>query len=225
MSLRPGPGLVRDLRTALIAVVVTVLVGASPSLASKIGNADEVDGKSAVSAKASAHKRAGKLVATDKAGHFPADVLPKALDADRLDGLDSTDLVRTSTGDFVRSVAASGSVQTGFWSAWGGGAVSYVGDAVTLPSRLPAAISETRVTMLRLGEPRTAQCPGVGQVAAKGWACLYEQGGGSTNYAGVYDPASPDGAVSGVATRGFGIYWSCTSASCWSYGEWVISAP
>lgn len=80
------------LSTALVALVVGSLAGASvgalaqtpdeaeagagisPSAVSKI-NADRVDGKHAVGAGASLPKRAGKLVATDKNGYLPKNIV------------------------------------------------------------------------------------------------------------------------------------------------------
>ena len=99
-------GLRRDLRTALVAAVVAVLVTSTPSIAAKVKNADKVDGKHAVAAKASAAKRAGKLVATDKAGHLPADLIPTALG--RASG--SADGTQRRT---EHDVAASGELMSG----------------------------------------------------------------------------------------------------------------
>ncbi len=54
-------------------------------------NADKVDGKHAVGATASANSRRGKLVATSRSsGRLPNNIIAKALDANLLDGLDST---------------------------------------------------------------------------------------------------------------------------------------
>ncbi len=84
--------------TSYRAIVATALItgtvfAAGPSAAQAAYdalNADKVDGKSAVGAKATAEERARKLVATDKAGRLPNDIIAKAQDSDSLDGLDST---------------------------------------------------------------------------------------------------------------------------------------
>jgi hypothetical protein len=53
-------------------------------------NADTVDGRHAKGAAATPTERAGQLVATNAQGYLPADILRKAQDADRLDGVDSS---------------------------------------------------------------------------------------------------------------------------------------
>ena len=84
-------GIGRDVRVVAISVITSALVVGVPATAAVIAtNSDKVDGKHAVGAKADAATRAGKLVATNKFGQFPNDVIAKALDADLLDGLDST---------------------------------------------------------------------------------------------------------------------------------------
>ena len=68
----------RNSQAILVAVVTATLVG-TPSIARIIAdyakNADKVDGKHAVGAGASKSKRAGKLVATDKKGFLPRNIL------------------------------------------------------------------------------------------------------------------------------------------------------
>ena len=84
-------GLSRDLRTMALSVLVASLVVAVPATAAVMAtNSDKVDGKHAVGAKASVSQRAGKLVATGRNGKFPNNVIAKAPDANRLDGLDAT---------------------------------------------------------------------------------------------------------------------------------------
>lgn len=206
-----GPGLARDLRTAAIAVVVTLLVTATPSIAAKVKNADKVDGKHAVSAKASPAKRAGKLVATDKAGHLPADIITKAADADRLDGRDSA--------SFRTTVLARGEVMAGVYGAWGGNS-TYVGAEVTFPAALPAALPAARVSKLDSTGPFTPQCPGPGRVAVNGWLCLYETAGDVSPVA----VADPSDASPGAGTLGFGLSAPCLAASCVVYGTYAVRA-
>ena len=82
----------RDARTIAISAAVASVVTATPAVAAIVANSDKVDGKHAVGAKAKAEARAGKLVATDKRGRLPDDILGQAMDADRLDGMDSGQL-------------------------------------------------------------------------------------------------------------------------------------
>lgn len=90
MSARHALG--RDLRTTAIAVVAaSVVAGPSAAVAAYVANADKVDNKHAVGAGAAVSKRKGKLVATSgTTGLLPNNIIAKALDADRLDGLDSS---------------------------------------------------------------------------------------------------------------------------------------
>jgi hypothetical protein len=70
-------------------LVAGLVVATGPSVARaarEVINADKVDGKSAVSAGASPDKRAGKLVATDRNGRLPDDVIQQAPDAAKLGG-------------------------------------------------------------------------------------------------------------------------------------------
>ena len=96
--------LLRDARTAAVAVAVSSLVMATPTIAATVTNADKVDGKDAVGAGATVENRAGKLVATNKTtGRLPNNIIAKAPDADTLDGLDSTDLNDADTLDGLDS--------------------------------------------------------------------------------------------------------------------------
>ncbi|MDP3890156.1 hypothetical protein [Nocardioides sp.] len=87
-------------RTTLIiattALVVAIAGSAGPVTAAVFDavNAHKVDGKHAVGAGASVQKRKGKLVATNSAGRLPNNIIAKARDADKLDGIDSTGFLR-----------------------------------------------------------------------------------------------------------------------------------
>ena len=105
-------GLIRDVRTTVVAVVVASLVVAAPAVAVII-NADKVDGKDAVGAAATRPARAGKLVATNRRGYLPNNILVKAKDSNLLDGLDSTGFLR-SNGKAVDSDKLDGVDSTGF---------------------------------------------------------------------------------------------------------------
>lgn len=81
----------QDLRTALVAAITASVVAAPAATAAVIAtNSDKVDGKHAVGAGASKQTRAGKLVATDSTGVLPNNIIDKAPDANKLDGLDAT---------------------------------------------------------------------------------------------------------------------------------------
>jgi hypothetical protein len=75
------------------ALVIAVVGTGGPALAKAVINADKVDGKNAVGAGATPAQRKGKLVATNSAGQLPANLIPKALNADKLDGVDSSALL------------------------------------------------------------------------------------------------------------------------------------
>lgn len=86
-----------------MALVVVAAVGAGSAfaparLADAAGtvNADKVDGLHAVPARASRSSRAAKLVATNSSGYLPNDIIRKASDADRLDGMDSKAFVQAA---------------------------------------------------------------------------------------------------------------------------------
>jgi len=89
----------------ITAVLVSALMAGGPALAQavdRVVNADKVDGKHAVGAGASSTARAGKLVATDRNGKLPNNIIAKAPDSARIGGrtlasLGSTVLSRTNT--------------------------------------------------------------------------------------------------------------------------------
>jgi hypothetical protein len=64
-------------------------VNGKPMVVQRSKNADKVDGRHAVGASTPPARRKGKLVATNGAGRLPNDIIAKAPDADRLDGVDS----------------------------------------------------------------------------------------------------------------------------------------
>jgi hypothetical protein len=90
----------KHLTTILIAILVSALTAAAPAIAHGVEHAlfahdsDKVDGKHAVGAGATKSQRKGKLVATNGSGRLPNDIIAKAPNADRLDGIDSKKFVR-----------------------------------------------------------------------------------------------------------------------------------
>lgn len=134
-------GLIRDVRTTVVAVVVASLVVAAPAVAVII-NADKVDGKDAVGAGATRTARAGKLVATNSRGYLPNNILVKAKDSNLLDGLDSTSFLR-SNGKAVDSDKLDGLDSTAFGSPLAFATVSGAGAIIT--DRGVASTSRTGV--------------------------------------------------------------------------------
>jgi hypothetical protein len=89
---------------SVTALVVAVLGSTGPAIAHGVQhalfahNADKVDGKHAVGAGASVAARKGKLVATSgTSGYLPNNVIQKAPNADRLDGVDSSGFYRAGS--------------------------------------------------------------------------------------------------------------------------------
>jgi hypothetical protein len=101
--------LTRDARTVVVAAITSLVVTGVPVMAAVnyALNADRVDRKHAVGAGASIAKRAGKLVATNGQGVLPNGIIKKAPDADKLDGVDSTDFV-----------TPSGTILWNQWDGW-----------------------------------------------------------------------------------------------------------
>ena len=87
----------QDARTVVLSVVAaSVVAGPSAAAAAYVANADKVDNKHAVSSGATVTNRKGKLVATNATtGLLPNNIIAKALDAEKLDGLDSTQFLRS----------------------------------------------------------------------------------------------------------------------------------
>jgi hypothetical protein len=214
MSRSLTPGLARDLRTTAIAVFATLLLTATPSIAAKVKNADRVDGKHAVAAKASPAKRAGKLVATDRSGHLPGDIIVKAPDADRLDGQDSS--------AFRPRTAGAGEVMTGVFAlVTTHAATSPEGTAANFPAALSTALPASRTTVVPPGGS-TVQCPGAGQVTPNGWLCIYQANAFKVSGMNVFDPAT---TFPGVNRDGFELQFTCDSGTCILEGTYAVRAP
>ena len=105
----------RHLSTIAIAFVTAAVTAGAPALATAIDamNADKVDDRHAVGSGASVDVRKGKLVATSgTTGRLPNDIIAKAPDADRLDGLSaaafSRPLKRTVVVDAAGTAAENG---------------------------------------------------------------------------------------------------------------------
>jgi hypothetical protein len=87
----------------LVAMLTAMVTAGAPAIAHGVQhalfahNADKVDGKHAVGAGATVNSRKGKLVATKVGnGRLPNNIIVKAPDANKLDGLNSTAFARGS---------------------------------------------------------------------------------------------------------------------------------
>ena len=103
-------------------VTSLVAAGAGPAIAHGVHalfahNSDKVDGLHAVKSGTSKKKRRGKLVATSrKTGRLPNNIIKKAPDANKLDGLDSTIFLKNTDpidADTFDGLASSAFVKTG----------------------------------------------------------------------------------------------------------------
>ena len=92
-------------------ITAAVTVG-GPTIAAKITNADKVDGKHAVGANATVAARAGKLVATNSSGYLPNNIVLKAANADKLDGMDSKAFTVSDTAIQVNQTTPLGKNQS-----------------------------------------------------------------------------------------------------------------
>jgi hypothetical protein len=123
-------GLGRDVRTTVVAVVVAALVLAAPA-AAIVANADKVDGRHAVGAAATKAGRADKLVATNSNGYLPNNIVLKAQNSDKLDGLDSTRFLKATSTPTVGKSAGTPRVLSGDWQEVS--SLSGAGQALVVP--------------------------------------------------------------------------------------------
>ncbi len=123
----------------------------------------------------------------------------------------------------VNTTLRPGENETGVYSVWGGGAGSYMGTSVSFRIPLSANLPSANVTFIAVGGTVTAACPGPGW-AAPGHLCVYEMGQGGRTFSQIYNPYHLGGGV-GASQWGFGIYFSVTAATAWSYGTWTVGAP
>jgi hypothetical protein len=102
----------RNLTTVLVAMITAAVTVGGPTIAAKITNADKVDGKHAVGANATVAARAGKLVATNSSGYLPSNIVLKAANADKLDGMDSKAFTVSDTAIQVNQTTPLGKNQS-----------------------------------------------------------------------------------------------------------------
>jgi hypothetical protein len=123
----------------------------------------------------------------------------------------------------INTTLQPGQNETGIYSAWGGGSGTYMGTEANFRIPLSAALPMGNVTFIPVGGTTTTACPGP-SMAAPGQLCVYEEGGGGATFGQIYNPYITGGGP-GASRWGFGIYFSVTAASAWSYGTWTVGAP
>jgi len=145
----------RSSRAALVLSVAAFLlaaIAAGPPVANaarKAANSDKVDGLHAIKAKVAPAKRKQKLVATNKRGFLPNNIIKKAPNADRLDGLDSTAFARRADlAPLARTadLPPAAKVTTFSWSTFG----HVPGDNQVHVSRTFGEFTKQEGTALRL---------------------------------------------------------------------------
>lgn len=200
----------------VVAMVTAAVTAGGPAIAATIADyakdADKVDGRHAVGADTPTSERRGKLVATNGAtGRLPNNIIAKAPDADRLDGISSTGFARTSL--------RPGMTLRGEYSAFGSEASGNASDTVNF--RIPLRRSFTATTFVSKGEPYTSACPARGR-AAPGRLCVYEVEGAVREFKGIFNART---GADGFGPTSFTILFGTSSSSSFSYGEWALKVP
>lgn len=212
-----------DLRTVAVSVVAaSVVAGPTAAAAVYVANADKVDNKHAVGAAAAVDVRKGKLVATSpKTGRLPDDIIGRAPDADRLDGIDSSDVL-------PGGVLPTGATIRGAYAVTGlapGGTHAIASQGISFGYRLSEA---PQLEVLTVNEEPTTSCPGTVDEpeAAPGYLCIYE--GDHQNKRSVTDYPVVSWGYAGGATRPFGAHLTVQSHTVnsffWSRGSWAVTA-
>lgn len=134
----------RHLTTMLVAVVTAAVTAGGPALAHGVQHAlfahdaDKVDGKHAVGAGAKPAARAGKLVATNKAGQLPNNIIAAAGDLRCAGCVGASDLAPTAaTQKELDDIAAAAATKTDL-DAVKSTADTSAADVTALASRLSA---------------------------------------------------------------------------------------
>ena len=199
----------RDARVVVIAVIATTFLAGAPAMAAYDSlNADSVDGHDAVGALGKPAKRAGKLVATNKSGYLPNNIIRKAPDSARFAG--------KNRSSFVERTSDVGELQTGVWAVSGTGAAR--GSAgVRFLEDLHSPISGPQIFFVQPGAS-TVQCPGPGEVVAQGVLCVYVTQGSNLASLHARDPFT--GAY-GASTQGVVIMADFDSDG-FAFGTWAV---
>ncbi|MFB9314988.1 hypothetical protein [Nocardioides plantarum] len=204
----------KPLTVATIALLVGGVVGAATSgaapaaawigdtvqaRAAAVANSDRVDGFHAVKASATPAQRKNKLVATNSAGRLPDDIIKKAPDADRLDGVDGA-AYRFIPLDLGAGLPIGDTTSYYRTGAFGGGGINVpdtVGNRIgwglvlppsfqtgaTLKIRMQWHIDQTGCTVSLL--PNSATHERVGLVVDNGIAVAGLGGGGTVSVPAV----------------------------------------
>jgi hypothetical protein len=203
----------QHLTTIVVAMITAAVTAGGPAIAETIADfardSHKVDGLHAVDSTMDPGARAGKLVATNGSGRLPNNIIVKADDAQKLDGLNST--------QFMPAVLPSGRLITGDYGAAGG--ESYFAD--TPAFTVPLAAPPTDVLFFYSGSEYTQNCPGPGR-AAGGWLCIYEHINSAATYVDVFNPRTHSGTAS---RTGFFLEFQGFSTGSHSYGEYAYRAP
>ena len=150
---------------SLTALTVSVAATGGPALAGRLaGNADRVDGFHAVGASATLGERAGKLVATDKNGRLPDDVMrPRTAFPDQVP------YEHTVRGFWSIDDQDDSAAKSGDW-----------GTSISYPARMPGLA----LNVAPSSAPPTDACPGSVEApqAVPGNLCVYVS---STSIAGL----------------------------------------
>lgn len=179
----------RHLSTVLIVLVTVAITAVAPAVAETIAdyakNAGKVDDRSAVGAGATIAKRSGKLVATDAEGRLPDNIIRKAPDSERLDGLSKNAFVRPSELLSVRPLHFVG--DTAAEVPIGGTCTNYAGLAVTVYAPGPGDIEVSGVVQIEFAPQNTVVSRAIVNIASDTADCAGDAGG-----ARVWNPKTVD---------------------------------
>lgn len=196
-----GRFLSRHVTTMVVAMVTAAVTAGGPALAHGVRhalfahNADKVDGKHAVNAGASLASRAGKLVATGRTGRLPNNIITKAPDADKLDGINSTGFLRAggkaadadkldgldSTALSTKHFFDESGATTPFAASFA--CTSYAGLEVVVNAPGPGTVEVSGTTQLRLVHTNGALTRAVAIVGATPTECADNPGAGRVDLA------------------------------------------
>ena len=161
------------LALSTVALVIAAAGTGGPAIAGVFASdSHKVDGKHAVGARASVANRAGKLVATNSAGRLPNNIITKAPNADRLDGLDSGALLRKSspagTLAFLGQVRSDGVLHASSIGISAASRTSTGNYTVSLPGLDPGCAGTAFVTSLQPFGAALANSAGYATTCATG---------------------------------------------------------
>ena len=146
---------------ALAAALMPAAVEAGVRFARFAKNADKVDGFHAVGGGASVDRRSGKLVATNSQGTLPNDIIAKAPDSERLNGLSEDHFVHQCKAGAISVVAEVPAGVGGTWSEVDGyGGVLFVHRPGVPDHFCDQVLTNVRATRVSTGVYRVAALPG-----------------------------------------------------------------